>query len=140
VEKYEAILPGAFNRIVTMAEKLQDAQINSVQQALIAARKDTRRGQWLGFVAHVTAIAAAVGCVVAGTITTSGTGPFWVAGALVSVPVMGVAKSLVESARKQLALPMQVAAQGVQPPAPGDPKDRASPPTPDTPELTAAAS
>ena len=44
IERYEKILPGTFNRILTMAENLQQAQIDQSRNAIHFARQDTRRG------------------------------------------------------------------------------------------------
>ncbi len=98
LERYEAILPGSFERILAMAERLQEAGITEAWGAQYNLRTDVKRGHWLGFGTTMVAILGAVVCVIIGTIG-HGEGPFWVAGLLVSVPVMAVAKALVESAR-----------------------------------------
>ena len=98
VQKYEAVLPGSFDRIIRMAERLQEAQIDETKRAQDYTRDDARRGHWLGFGATIAAILAAVVCAAIAAVTHV-PGLLWVAGALVGVPVMAVAKSLVETAR-----------------------------------------
>ena len=91
VEVYERVLPGSFDRMIRMAERQQDAQIDLSGHALRGTRDDTRRGQWLG--AGITA-GAVVGAVVCAVIHQP-----VVAGLLVAVPVMSVARAMIESAR-----------------------------------------
>jgi uncharacterized membrane protein len=98
VREYEAILPGTFNRMVSMAEQAQAAQIATIRQAQNYTRRDARRGQLLGFAATLVAMGCAVWCVHAGA-------P-WVAGLFLGVPVMAVVKSLIESAKKPAASPL----------------------------------
>ena len=96
IRSYEETLPGAFDRILKMAEEAQRAQRHSVFSAQELAAADTRRGQCLG--AAITALAM-VGAAVCAWI-----GQPWVAGGFLSVPVMAVAKALVDS-RKRLEAP-----------------------------------
>ena len=91
VERYEQVLPGAFDRIMTMAERQQEASIAGSAEARRYLREDSRRGHWLGWLVTVVALVCALVCAILGQ-------P-WVAGMLVAVPVMGVAKALVDSAR-----------------------------------------
>lgn len=93
VEHYEKILPGAFDRMIRMAEQLQAAQIEETKRAQELTQADTKRGHWLGFCATIAAIAGAVSCTLFGW-------P-WVGVAFVSVPVMAVAKALVESTKRE---------------------------------------
>jgi uncharacterized membrane protein len=92
VERYEKIQPGAFDRIIAMAEAAQRAQSADTKRAHDYAQADTRRGQWLGAATTWLAIGAALGCVIIARNS-------WVAVAFLSVPVMAVAKSLIESAK-----------------------------------------
>jgi uncharacterized membrane protein len=92
VERYEKIQPGVFDRIVSMAERMEAAQIEQSAAALKYQHEDSRRGQWLGF---SVAAGAVVGAVIIGIV-----GNPWLAAAFLAVPVMGVAQALVESARK----------------------------------------
>ena len=62
IERYEAVLPGAFDRIISMAEKQQTAVIESAAEARQLHQRDTRRGQVLGFAVTLVAILAAVVC------------------------------------------------------------------------------
>lgn len=48
-ERYERLYPGAFDRILTMAEKKQDAEISRQDCGLKASISDTRRAHWMGF-------------------------------------------------------------------------------------------
>lgn len=91
IERFEKVLPGAFDRLITMAEHLQAAQVEEDKRAHDYTRADARRGHWLGFTSTVLAIVASVGVTIAGY-------P-WIGVALVSVPVMGVAKALIDSTR-----------------------------------------
>ena len=91
VQQYEKVLPGAFNRMVAMAEQLQAAQISETKRAQEFTQADARRGHWLGFAALVLGMLGAIACLAIGN-------P-WVAAAFLSVPVMGVAKALIDSAR-----------------------------------------
>jgi uncharacterized membrane protein len=88
---YEKILPGSFDRIISMAERLQAAQIEETRRAQEFMRDDTRRGHWLGFSAIVLAFIGA-------GFSMELQYP-WVAGTFLSVSVMGVAKALIDSAR-----------------------------------------
>jgi hypothetical protein len=69
VERYEKICPGAFDRILGMA-----------------------CAHWLGFVVAIAALIAAIVSLLFGD------NP-WVAGLCLSVPVMAVAKALIDSAK-----------------------------------------
>src|SRR5579863_1101619 len=86
IEHYEKVLPGAFTRMITMAEQLQSAQIAESKLVAEYTQRDNRRGHWLGFSAVILAMIAALAALALGY-------P-WVAGAFISVPVMGVAKAL----------------------------------------------
>ncbi len=91
IERYEAVHKGTFDRLVTMAERQQQAQIDLNFEAIRRANGDTQRGQWLGFAMGFAAVIAAAICA-------------WlnqpaIAALLTSVPVLGVSKALVDSAR-----------------------------------------
>jgi uncharacterized membrane protein len=92
VEKYEGVLPGSFDRMIKMAENLQAAQIEETRRAQEYTRDDSRRGHWLAF--------AAVALATVGAVVTATIGQPWVAAALVGIPVMGVAKALVDSVKR----------------------------------------
>jgi uncharacterized membrane protein len=89
IERYEKVCPGAFDRI--LAERLQAAQINQAETNAQFAQKDTRRGHWLGFAVAIVALVAAPVCLLIGN-------P-WVAGLCLGVPVLSVAKALVDTVR-----------------------------------------
>jgi len=91
LERYEAILPGAFDRIITMAEQAQAAGIEQNKQANAYFRADVRRAHWLG--AGVTVLAM-IGALIALRM-----GSQTVAGLFLSVTVISVARALVESIR-----------------------------------------
>lgn len=132
VQKYEEVTPGAFDRIIKMAERLQAAQIEGTERAQNYAAADSKRGAWLGFTASVISTLGAIGCTVAAALTGT-SGPYWVATALVSVPVMAVARALVESAKTPTAKDI-VNTAGRQPSIPA-----ASPQPPSPPDATAPA-
>jgi uncharacterized membrane protein len=111
LERYEQLLPGAFNRMITMAEQLQASQIDEARRALSYTRADSRRGQWLGFFSTVGAMEGALICVYLAS-------P-WVAAAFLSVPVMAVGKALIESARSQT--PTQIIKAAAESTAPSPP-------------------
>lgn len=98
IERYERVQAGSFDRILTMAERLQAAQLEQAKRAHDYTQADMRRGQWLGFSATVLSMIGAFACSVVGA-EWGVSGAFLVAGALVSVPVMAVAKALVDSSR-----------------------------------------
>jgi hypothetical protein len=74
-----------------MAERLQAAQIEAGRTAQLFARNDTKRGHWLGWSLGAIACACAV--------ISLALGNAWVAGAFLSVPVLGVARALIESVK-----------------------------------------
>jgi hypothetical protein len=63
--KRERVLPGTFNRLITMAENLQAAQISQSIKVLDLTHATNTRGQWLGFAATILAMGGALGCVAA---------------------------------------------------------------------------
>lgn len=92
IEHYEKVLPGSFDRMIAMAERLQAAQIEEARRAYDYTHSDNRRGHWLGFSAAVIAMFCAIAALAFND--------SWVAVAFISVPVMGVARALIESAKK----------------------------------------
>jgi uncharacterized membrane protein len=105
VERYERVLQGSFNRMVTMAEQLQAQQISQAYFVLRNTQRDNRRGHWLGFLTTILAMVCALGCLFLDY-------P-WVALAFVSIPVMAVAKALVESAKAPTTTESKVAKKAV---------------------------
>jgi uncharacterized membrane protein len=90
-ERFEKLLPGSFNRILTMAEQTQAAQIRINEKAQGYLRDDTRRGHWLGWTSTVLAMIGAAVCALVHE-------P-WVAGLFLSVPVLAVGQALVETTK-----------------------------------------
>jgi uncharacterized membrane protein len=111
IERYEAVLPGAFNRMIAMAEQLQAAQIEEARRVNEYTQRDSRRGLWLGWSTTVLAMIGAIGCLYFNS-------P-WVAAAFLSVPVMAVARALVESAKSQS--PTEIIRAAAQTPTPSAP-------------------
>jgi uncharacterized membrane protein len=115
VEHYEKILPGVFDRMITMAEELQAAQISESKRVQDYTFSEAKRGHWLGFLAAIAAMACAVGASVLHE-------P-WVAVAFISVPVMGVAKALVDATKK--SSPSEILAAAATQPAAATPPQAA---------------
>ena len=88
--QYNQCIPGGAERVLKMIEDEQAHRINYENELLQIMSKDTKRGQWLGFgIAACAMLAAAVG---------SWLGmDYKVSIALVSLPVLGIIKSIVES-------------------------------------------
>lgn len=111
IEKYERVLPGAFDRILSMAERHQAAQIEDTSRAQEYLRNDMRRVHWLGAGVAFLSIVGAVACTIYGSPV--------VAVALVGVPVLSVAKALIDSVRARPA--NSVAGTGAVPQSPAPP-------------------
>jgi uncharacterized membrane protein len=92
IERYEKVCPGTLDRILGMAERLQEAQLTQAATNARAARDDTRRAHWLGFAVAIAALFAAIVSLLLGDNA-------WVASLCLSVPVMAVAKALIDSAK-----------------------------------------
>jgi len=90
VREYEQVAPGTWNRILEMAEESQASQISTMRSAQEFCRRDTKRGHVLGVIVTLSAMACALCCAYIKQ-------P-WVAAAFLSVTVMTVARSLVETA------------------------------------------
>lgn len=111
VERYERVLRGSFNRMITMAEQLQAQQISQTYLILRNTQRDNRRGHWLGFLTTILAMVCALGCLFLDY-------P-WIALAFVSIPVMAVAKAFVESATTPTTTEFKAATKaGAQPRVP----------------------
>jgi len=93
IERYEVILPGVFDRIVKMAEAQQQAQIVNGQNALSFQRNDIRR-------AHILAAAVTVAAMVGAVVCAWMKQPY-VAAAFLAIPVMSVARALIEASFKR---------------------------------------
>lgn len=90
MERYVALQPDAFDRIIRMAERAQDATIETSRRAMDLQSRDIRRGQWLGTLVTLSAVG--------GAIFAASIGATAVAIALVGIPVMSVGKALIDSA------------------------------------------
>ena len=123
IERYEAVLSGSFDRMIVMAERLQAAQIAESSRVIDYTHAESRRGHWLGAGTMVVAMACALIALALGN--------GWVAGAFLTVPVMGVAKALVDSAKAR-ALP-ELPLQSPNPPSPTPNAATASPQPPHRP-------
>jgi uncharacterized membrane protein len=116
IEHYERVLPGAFNRIIAMAERQQNDAMISNADARNLLHKDTSLGLWLGWSVTIVALVGALICAALKQPV--------IGCALVAVPVMSVGKALIESARANRGVP-----QIPQPPAsnPQKPEKPAAP-------------
>lgn len=56
VQLYEKTLPGAFDRILTMSEKRQAAEIEISLKSTDAAIADAKRGNYMGFIVTLVAL------------------------------------------------------------------------------------
>ena len=87
IKEYEAVLPGAFDRMMKMAEQAIDSERIEKE----SLRVNSMTGTLFGGLITIAAMACSLVCVFRGA--------FWVAGAFLSVPVMSVAKAFIESTR-----------------------------------------
>jgi uncharacterized membrane protein len=69
VERYEAILPGTFGRIIEMAELGQKAQMDLLTHGQEHLSRDVARGHYLGAFICLCAIGSAIKCVELGSVT-----------------------------------------------------------------------
>lgn len=86
--KFGDVVPDAPERILRMAEIEQAHRISLEAQIVPANQSSGRRGQWLGALISVAALGLA-------TITSYWGAPWQVSVAMVGVPVLSVARSLV---------------------------------------------
>ena len=92
-QAYEVLSPGSFDRILTMTEKQQSAQIQLSLSAMQNLSNDTKRGHYLGASVALGALAAAV--------YLGYSNHDWLGAAALSVPVMSVAHALIGAVRGQ---------------------------------------
>jgi len=118
IERYEVVLPGSFDRLFRMTERRLEAEIEAAGDLRGAQRFNIRRGQLLGAGVTVLAMLGAVGCVALHQ-------P-WVAGAFLAVPVMSVAKALIDSTKT-------TGRNGPPPPAANTPSTVSTPDAPTPP-------
>lgn len=86
--RYAEVVSDAPERILRMAEKEQEHRINLESQIVPANNLAGKRGQWLGAAISIVALVLAVVASAIGA-------PWQVSVALVGVPVLSVARSLV---------------------------------------------
>ena len=55
-ERYEQLAPGAFDRILKMAEQKQAAESARKDKVLAASTSDTKRANWMGFLVTIGAL------------------------------------------------------------------------------------
>jgi uncharacterized membrane protein len=90
VARFNEVVPNGAERIFRMAENEQSHRIAIEGNAQHAAIRESKRGQWLGALISLSAIAGAVYSVYVGA--------HWsVPIALVGVPVLGIVKAIVDS-------------------------------------------
>lgn len=88
LEQFDRIIEGGASRILAMAEREQTHRIEAEKAAISAEIKDTKRGQWLGALIPVIAVCGAIYTAFLGASP-------WVSIALVSVPVLGMVKAII---------------------------------------------
>lgn len=113
VIEYEAIVPGTWERLLRMAEEAQAADILNIQNNQEYHRRDIKRGQCLGVLALFAAMVSAIYCV-------RWNQP-WVAATFLSMTVMAVARSFVESIRGRATGPHSGDGSAPAPPPKADP-------------------
>lgn len=98
IERYVAVQPDSFDRIIKMAERQQESAIDAAAKVQGYQHRDTKRGQYLGFAVTFAAVIGAAYCGMTDHVV--------VAVALVSIPVMTVARALIDSGtvRKQVEI------------------------------------
>lgn len=90
LERFNQIVPNGAERIFKMAEEEQAHRIAFEKAGLQASIAEAKRGQFLGFTISLAAIVAAVGSAWLGA-------HFAVSLALIGVPIMGLAKAIVDA-------------------------------------------
>jgi uncharacterized membrane protein len=88
--QFNVLIPNGAERIMRLTEKEQDHRIALEQQIVPKNLDAQKRGQWLGFALSGASLTLAAATSYAGA-------PAAVSIALVSVPVLAVAKALVDS-------------------------------------------
>lgn len=69
LESYEQTLPGAADRILTMAENQQKHRMDLENQAIPSEIKINNRGQWFAFIMGIVLIIASTAIVLFGSVT-----------------------------------------------------------------------
>ena len=88
--QYNQAMPNGAERVMKMIEDEQQHRIDYENTLLQVMAKDTKRGQWLGFGIAVLAMVAA-------GLSVWLNADYKVSIALVSLPVLGIIKSIVQS-------------------------------------------
>ena len=96
LEAFEQAHPGSAERIITMAEREQSAQIAMIQTEMKDERSATARGQWLGFLLPVLFGAGSVVTVFMGAHP-------GVSVALATVPAIAAITAIVQGRRKSIS-------------------------------------
>lgn len=91
LEKYNHVLPGSANRLLSLAEKEQNHRHDMDRNVLATKAGDVKRGQRYGFVIAIFAVGGAVWC--------ASFAP-WVSGVLVSVPVATIVIAFIKGRSK----------------------------------------
>jgi len=90
LSRFDAIVPNGAERIFKMAEDEQSHRIESENIGLIASIAEAKRGQVLGATISIISLLSAIISIYLGA--------HWaVTGLLVGVPIMGLAKAIVDS-------------------------------------------
>lgn len=88
--RFDQVIPHGAERIFKMAEAEQAHRIACEKEALAATVAEAKRGQWLGAIISVASLA--------GALLSVWFGAHWsVSVALVGVPIMALAKAIVDS-------------------------------------------
>lgn len=87
LREYESILPGAADRIISMAESNLEHLQDMDRKSLESFREDTKSGRWFGFVALMVLIGAAIATGLHGHVV--------LAGLFLGAGVLGVITSLI---------------------------------------------
>lgn len=90
LEEFDRVVPGAAERILALTERETGHRIEWEKKALDANVGESRRGQWLGAGISALAVTGAVWTALAGV-------HYAVPIALVGVPVMAIARAIVDS-------------------------------------------
>lgn len=93
IERYEKVQAGTWDRLLKMAEQAQAAQIEAEKRAQTLARGTSWGGLFLGCATTLVAMWLAYRCVVLDHPA--------IAAVFLSVPVMSVAKALIEARKRR---------------------------------------
>lgn len=91
VRAYEDVLPGSFNRILTLVEEGQKASISTATTVNKNIHSDARRGSWQGTMVTLVAMVFALICAYINQPV--------LGGVFLGVPVLSVARALIATSR-----------------------------------------